>query len=242
MEKVDNSLMWVASDYTVRRLEGLTPVRVSTHAIEQWLRDVDMSKGRAWTYTMDGHIFYVLTFTHSASGIPRTDTKVYDATTGFWHERETYGRDYWTWGWPTVMSWGGMIVGSLIDNKLSYIDPGYYADNSVDQRMEWTYQPVLGIDGARAFHDRLEMFFDVGVGLTTGQGSDPKVLLDISNDGGRTWTALPPKSMGAIGEYKKRVHWDGLGSAYQRVYRATVSDPVKCTLSDTILTVRNGRV
>lgn len=241
VEKLDNSVIWVANDYTIRRLNGMTPDRISTHAIEQWLRDVDMDTGRAWSYTYDGHLFYVLTFTATASSIPRTNTKVYDATTGLWHERETYGSDYWEWGFPTVMSWGGMIVGNLTDNRLSYLDPSIYAEDGETQRMEWVYQPVYA-EGRRAFHDKLEMIFERGVGLTSGQGSDPEVMLDMSDDGGRTWLALPNQPMGQIGEYSQRCSWSALGSSDQRVYRAAVSDPVKVTLLDTQLQVRGGRI
>jgi hypothetical protein len=82
----------------------------------------------------------------------------------------------------------------------------------------------------------------VGVGLTTGQGSIPEVMLDYSDDGGQTWDSMPNRTLGPIGEYRQKVTWDRIGSAQQRVYRAAVSDPVRVNITDTILTVRGGRV
>ena len=74
-----------------------------------------------------------------------------------------------------------------------------------------------------------EVEMEKGVGLATGQGSDPQVMLDWSNDGGRTFVpAQKWRSMGKIGEYGGRsIRWDGLGSFYQRTMRLSISDPVK---------------
>jgi hypothetical protein len=83
--KQDNSVMWLANDYTVRRLDGTTPVRISTHAVEQSIVDATIDSGRAFAYSQDGHLFYVLTF-------PEV-TWVFDATTKEWHERQSYGED-----------------------------------------------------------------------------------------------------------------------------------------------------
>ncbi len=109
--------------------------------------------------------------------------------------------------------------------------------------MEWTYQPVTPEGRGRVFHDRLAIVCDVGVGLTSGQGSDPQIMLDYSDDGGITWLSLPNRSLGPIGQYGVQVHWDGLGSSLKpRVFRAAVSDPVKVMVRDTLWTGRGGTI
>lgn len=232
IEKADNSVLWVANDLTVRRLDGLTPIRVSTHSIEHWLTTVTLSAGRSWSYTQDGHIFYGLTFPEG--------TRVFDLTTGLWHSRETYGDTTWRWG-NVVRAFNKVLVGATNSNVVGELSPTTYDENGLTQVMEWTYQPVFA-EGARAFHDRLEMDFDSGVGLTTGQGSDPEVMLDISDDGGVTWRSLPNKKLGQLGEYRKRVTWHALGSSRERVYRGRVSDPVRVSLTNTMLEARGGRL
>src|SRR5262245_58526090 len=52
--KLDLSVFHVADDLTVRRLEGLTPTRVSTHGIEQWLRSVTLASLRGYGYQREG--------------------------------------------------------------------------------------------------------------------------------------------------------------------------------------------
>lgn len=80
-----------------------------------------------------------------------------------------------------------------------------------------------------------------GVGLTLGQGSDPEIMMDVSDDGGRTWQALPNKKIGRIGEHQQRIIWPQLGSSFDRVYRGAISDPVKATIIDTQLEARGAR-
>lgn len=231
MKKFDNSIAWVANDYTVRRLDGLTPVVISQDAVTQFLSTATLSQANAWSYSQDGHIFYVLT-------VPE-GTWTYDAATKEWHERSTYGFNYWTLG-THAQAFGKEWVGDSTNNGLGYLDPANYTYFAATHRMEWTYQTVYA-QGQRAFHDRLEVGIETGVGLATGQGSDPKIMLEGSDDGGISWYPFPNRSMGKLGETQTRVFWTNLGSAYQRTYRMAVSDPVRVTVTDTQLTVRGAR-
>lgn len=229
--KIDNSLYFVASDYTVRRLDGFTPVRASTHAVEQWLKTVTLASLRGYSYTFEGHLWYLLTAPEGAYQ--------FDVTTQLWSERLTYGAETWNWGNPVEFA-GKVLFGSTTSNVIAELSATDYTENTGILRSEWTYQPVY-FEGARVFHDKLELTLDVGVGLTSGQGSAPEVMLDISDDAGRTWTSMPNRSIGALGKYATKVTWHGLGSSYQRVYRFAVSDPVKMAVVDAVLTYRVGR-
>jgi len=230
--KSNQSVHWVADDYTVRRLEGATPVRVSTHAIEQALSETTIAAANAFSYAQDGHIFYCIVVPEGAF--------LFDSTTGEWHERQTYGESTWNIE-HHAQAFGLELAGDASSNKIGYFDPTAYTEFGGIQRMEWTYQPVYA-QGQRAFHDRLEIVVETGVGLTTGQGSDPQVMLDYSDDGGITWISMPNRSLGAIGQYLHRVIWHNLGSSRQRVYRASISDPVKAVITDTLLEVKGGRL
>jgi PKD repeat protein len=57
-------------------------------------------------------------------------------------------------------------------------------------------------------------------------GTDPRVMLRISNDAGRTWITEQWRSAGRVGEYDRRVRWNRLGSARRRVFEVSVTDPV----------------
>jgi hypothetical protein len=80
-------------------------------------------------------------------------------------------------------------------------------------------------------HDEVQLVFQQGVGLASGQGYDPKVMLQWSDDGGRTWSSERWRALGKMGEYRKRgPTWNALGSARDRCYRFAISDPVRRTL------------
>lgn len=233
--KADQSLFWVAEDFSVRRLDGVTPMRVSTHAVEQWLRTVDALSLRGYSYAQEGHVFYVLTSDIGAF--------FFDVTTQLWTERSSYGYEAWNWGWPTAYA-GNIVVGSTTSNVLATLDPEVYTELGSTLRGSWTYMPVLP-KGRRAFFDKLELGVEVGVGIATGQGADAYILLDQSDDGGQTWTALPNRSLGRIGNYRSRVQWNSLGSTDSpngRVFRMAVSDPVRVNVTETFLEGRGIRL
>ncbi len=228
----DNAPYWVADDFTVRRLEGITPRRVSSHAVEQFLSSATATSLEAFSYEQDGHFFYSLSAVEG--------TFVLDVITGEWAERETYLQGNWSMRHHAQFA-GLELVGDSTSNKIGSLDPETFTDFGATQRMEWTYQPVYA-EQRRAFHRRLEVVLETGVGATTGQGSDPKIMCQYSDDSGLTYKSLPDKSLGALGKRLTRVVWTGLGSARQRVYKMAVSDPIAITVTDTQLEVDGGRL
>lgn len=233
LSKLDNSVFWLASDLTVRRLDGITPIKISHAGIEQALTTATVSSGKAFSYSFEGHLYYVLQLPEG--------TFVYDATTKEWHERQTYGYSRWLAGCHAQFA-DKELVGDLTSGRIGYLSNTVYQDWDSIQRMEWTYQPVYA-DGNRAFHDKLEVICEIGVGLTSGQGSDPQMMMEVSDQGGieGTFEALPSKSMGRIGAAGTTVEWTQLGSSFNRVYRGAISDPVRGVIMDTQLTARGAR-
>lgn len=231
--KCDNSVFWLANDYTVRRLDGVTPVRISQHGIEQLIQNATISTANAFSYSQGGHLFYVLSFNEV--------TVVYDATTQKWHERQTYGFDNWNAG-THASAFGYELVGSTQTGAIGILSKGVYAEWGATQRMSWVYEAIDN-EGNRLIIDELEVGLKTGVGLTTGQGSDPQMMMDYSDDSGETWTSLPNKSMGAIGRYRDKVVWNRCGSTNSaRVFRGAVSDPVDVQITSTFARIRGASV
>lgn len=217
----DNSILWLGEDRIFYRADGYTPQRISQHGIEEALRKyVIVSDACAFIYTMGGHKFYVCTF-------PAEDaTWVYDITTGLWHERQSFGMGRWRVS-AYANVYGKHLVGDFEQGRIGELDLDTYQEYGVTMQGQAT-GPAVYADRKLIFHRRFELDIEAGVGLTSGQGSDPQVWLDWSDDGGRTWSARKPfRSMGKIGAYMQRLRWLSLGSARQRIYRITVSDPVK---------------
>ncbi len=85
-------------------------------------------------------------------------------------------------------------------------------------------------DGRWLFLRRLELVIQAGVGLTTGYGSDPQVMIQISADGGQTWGPERWVSAGKIGAYDTRALLLNCGRYRDGAIRVVVSDPVAWSL------------
>lgn len=225
--KVDNSVFWLGSDerggLTIWRAINYQPVRISTHAIEKKLEDSpDISVARAFSYREEGHSFYVVT-------IPGEFTLVYDAATGLWHERETFQTSGWI-AQNFASIFGKLLVGSSTDGKIFEMDLDTYTeDGGIIERL--AASPTLQSGNEYTRHDMVRIDFEAGVGLTTGQGSDPQAMLSWSDDGGKTFKGEHFRSMGKIGEFLHRTYWRRLGTARTRNYQVRVTDPVKSDIA-----------
>jgi hypothetical protein len=80
----------------------------------------------------------------------------------------------------------------------------------------------------RLSFSQLQIEFTPGVGLQTGQGTDPQCMLRWSDDGGFTWSTEQWTSIGKVGATKNRAIWYLLGSSEvrDRVWEASFTDPV----------------
>lgn len=231
--KLDETLFWLASDFTVRALRGTTPQRVSHFGIEEGILACTIEDAVAWGYSQGGHIFYVLWFPERCF--------VLDVTENEWHERESYGEDTYRFK-SACYAFGLTLVGDSMDpsGRIGVLDTAVYDELGEPLVMSWTHQPVYA-DAKRAFHDRLEVVHKSGVGLTSGQGSDPVIMMEVSDDGGQTFRFLPNRKLGKKGETRSRAVWHQLGSSSERVYRGSISDPVERVLYDAQLQAKGGR-
>lgn len=87
-------------------------------------------------------------------------------------------------------------------------------------------------------HFQLDL--ETGLGRTTGQGIDPQIMLQYSDDGGHTWSNELWVSAGVRGAYAWRAIWRRLGRSRDRVWRVTMSDPVPWRLLDAYVSVDKG--
>jgi hypothetical protein len=114
----------------------------------------------------------------------------------------------------------------------------YHVDERIIRRLRRA--PHLAQENVRLFYRRFELDLERGVGLATGQGSDPMVMVRLSRDGGHTWGEPMRMSAGRMGEYTTRVIARRLGQARDTVFEVTVSDPVAWSLVNAWLDLEAG--
>jgi hypothetical protein len=231
--RVGGSVAWVGNDErgrgTVWHAQGFQPVRISTHAVERALASyANLAQASAFAYQQGGHEFYQLSVPTSDSD--SGGTWVYDFSTGQWHERtylSTTGEEPHRACCGTV-AFGEVVVGDREDGRLYTYDLAYYTDDGQPIR-RMRQSPHVSQGEKRVRFNSFELQAEPGVGLTSGQGSAPVVLLSWSDDGGHTWSNEHEASMGAVGEYRTRIKWRRLGVARDRVFRVATSEPVPVT-------------
>ena len=231
--KMDNQIYWLGKDARgqgmVYRAAGYIGQRISTHAIEWQLQEyADLSDAVGYTYQQDGHSFYVLNFPSANT------TWVFDVATGAWHERASFANGQFNRhrGNCQMFFNGQNVVGDYQNGKIYAFDLTVYADDGQPQKWlrSWRALPTGANSLARTIQHAMQLDCETGVGINTGQGSDPQVMLRWSDDGGHTWSNEHWKSMGKIGRSGYRTIWRRLGATMKirdRVYEVSGTDPVR---------------
>jgi hypothetical protein len=229
--KMASTVFWVGKDKDgagmVVMAKGYQPQRISTHAVEAAILSYgDISDATAWTYQQDGHNFYLINFPNADS------TWCYDVSTGQWHERSFNNEGVQERHRAENHSYvnGTHVIGDYQTGKIYELSPDIYSDNGTAIKRV-RRAPHLSKSGVRLYYDMFQLDVEVGVGIDgSGQGTDPQVMMRYSNDGAKTWSNERWVSMGAIGKTLTRVRWPRCGSARDRVFEITISDPVKAVL------------
>jgi len=239
----EDSILWLSRDRRgegrVVRTNGYQPQIISTDELNYQIatyleNDGDISDAIAFTYQQRGHVFYVLTFPTASR------THVYDLTTGIWHERSSFvnGEDI-RWRANCHAYFNGVhLVGGYDDGIIYQLDPSTYTDaGGALRRIRQTQ--VSNQNQLKIFMNRLGIRFRAGVGLVSGQGSNPQVMLQWSDDG-NTWGNEVWRSIGAIGEYSWQTFWNRMGSFRNRWFRLMMTDPVPFDLVEAYADVDLG--
>jgi hypothetical protein len=77
-------------------------------------------------------------------------------------------------------------------------------------------------------------------GTNPSSAVNPRIVLEMSDDGGFTWSNPIYATVGRIGQYRVRARWQRLGSSRDRVFRVTITEPVKCQMLSAYLDVEVG--
>jgi hypothetical protein len=245
--KMDNQIYWLGRDDrghgVVFRAAGYMGQRISTHAIEWQLQEyADMSDAVGYTYQQDGHSFYVLNFPSANT------TWVYDVATGAWHERASFSNGEFNRhrGNAQMFYNNTNVVGDYQNGKIYKFDLEVYSDDGQPQKWlrSWRALPTGANNLTRTAQHAMQLDCETGVGINSGQGSNPQAMLRWSDDGGHTWSNEHWKSMGRIGRYGFRTIWRRLGMTLKirdRVYEVSGTDPVRIYIMGAELVISGTR-
>jgi len=239
----DNAIFFLGDDLIFYRFQTYLPVRISTHVEESvWASYGSYADAFAFVTIWQGHKFINLTFPSAPGDQPRT--WVFDIATSLWHVRDSVDQDNvsmarWR-GNAGIMYFGQTLIGDCVNGNVGVWDYDTFTEygNTIVGQVS---SPPIHKNRRRIFMRALEVYMESGTGLQEGEGSDPQIYLDYSDDGGKTWSARKlPQSFGPQGQYKKRCRWLRLGQARTRTLRLTITDPVRRNIIGAYLDVQAG--
>jgi hypothetical protein len=222
------------------------PVRVSTDAIDQEIQKFtpeEISESFSFTYSTDGFSF--VGFTFQSIVIP-SRTFVFNVTasqllkTFIWFEQQTGLSDN-AWRVSSVnYVYGKFMVSDITNSYIGYLDSNVYTEYLKVILREKVTGPISDIEGAIIVNE-IELTMNSGSGGISGQEQYPKVMLDYSDDGAKTWSSEFLMTIGSIGEYFIRVVRRRLGRIpVARHWRFRVTDPVKVAFLRLVMKLTGG--
>jgi hypothetical protein len=241
--RMGNSFAYVSKnnrgEAMIVRMNGYFPERISTHAVETTLVNQNVSDALAWTYQLEGHEVYVVTFPSiGENGL----TWAFDNTTGLWHKwlyRNNQNQFERHRGNCCAFFNQQVLVGDYENGKIYQVAREFYTDDGQPIR-RIRRAPHITSDLQRQYFHELQIQFQPGVGLSSGQGEDPQAMLRWSNDGGSTWSNEYWTSIGKQGKYQNRAIWRRLGWSRDKVFEVSISDPVKAVIISANLKAEAG--
>jgi len=238
--EIDNALIFVDHLGVVRRMRGdYNPVKISPVGLD--LAISGLSEGekqglKAHSYSVQGHEFYSL----SSS----TFTWEFDASTGQWHERESYQVKRWNIS-NSVFLGGKVIFGHYNIGRLYELDTDMGDEDGAHIIFD-VRSPIMHAFPYRTVIDRLSLDLVVGRGKTSTDTlkSDPKITLRYSDDGGHSWSVGRDKSIGKIGDFIQSVTFRSLGMTKRggRIWRITSASPVLRGINSADVIARRSRI
>jgi hypothetical protein len=169
-------------------------------------------------------------------------TWVYDVASGTWHERGAFNGSTFTTlpVYGHCFAWGMHLTQDATTGTVYRMSTGIYSDGGGRVLRRVRRAPHLFNENKRIAYDKFELHVEAGLGLTTGDGSNPQISLRWSDNGGQTWSNYQTRSLGALGAYSQRAIWRRLGTARDRVFEVSCSEPIPLRIIDAYLDIRPG--
>lgn len=199
-------------------LTGYSAVPVSNPEIDYIMSQyASVSNATGFAYMVSGHPFYQINFPSP------NESWVYDGLSKEWHKADSSGGRHRAEIQQNFLD--RSYVTDYENGKLYRFQDGVYTDDgqAIARELVTRHQST----GEYTFLHKLWIEMEAGVGLLTGQGSDPKLMMQYSKDGGHTWSNEVWVGFGKIGEYKYRALFLRLGRGRDWVFRFRITDPVK---------------
>lgn len=209
-----DTLFWFCNDDTIRRLDGLTPTKISDFAVGKEIKSwADKTATIASWHVWEEHLF--IQFWNPDGCV------VFDQATETWHKRRSYGSDTWQVS-RAIECYGLKLFMSATEGTIYRADAEAY-DEDGDILPFQVITPYAYAKGLELSIDDVEIIAQTGVGTLT---LDPQVMLERTHDG-EEWFGRQSRGLGKTGERQKRLTYGPQGSSRGAAFKVSITDPVK---------------
>lgn len=223
----DEFMYWLGDDRQVYIATGGSLDRVSNVAIAGAIESyavVSDAIGQAVTF--QGKNFYILKFpTEDKTWVMNEELRQ-----NGWFEISSGLNDGRWLGQSITRIFGKNLVSHESDGKIYELDLDTFTEGTetVQRRRVMTSIDgrALNAPGSRLQMSRFELIMEKGIGLLTGQGENPRIMIENSKDGGKSWSAGTWMKIGRLGETQIRAEWWSMMTFYDIIIRITITDPV----------------
>lgn len=223
--QTDKFMYFLGDDLNIYQMLGNQVENIASPGISKDINEMsDASDAIGFSFNLEGQDFYYITF---ATG---NKSYLYAEVTGIWstmtfgvngdrHLASSYAKVY------KKHLFVDRRNGRVLEWKLSLNED----NGEVIQRRRVLARidgEMLGAPGKRLLMSSIEFQMQKGMGLPSGQGSDPILMIEMSFDGGQSWDTIQNERTGEAGEFDGKVKEDNMHSFYEASARITQSDPV----------------
>lgn len=220
----NNTYCWIGAGKNegaqIQMLSGGQPQVISTPAIDtelQKFEDGELDQAISMVWQQNGQS--IIAFTIASDRI--TDrTFCFNSTSGEWFELKS-GTSAFR-GRSVVRIYNKLLVGDD-SSQVGYFDSSARTDYGNAIFREKASQPFLSQTAAEFRIGKIEAWFEAGTGSAS---VSPQLMMDFSDDLGKTWQTETWRGIGEQGQYGVRAKWRKQGLVTRnRVYRFKASDP-----------------
>lgn len=227
----DQYFYWLGDDNCIYRARSGSYERISTDAISNSLEDcTGKESAYAYTFTIQGQDFYCITFCQGELTLVLNESL---GKTG-WFQLSSGINDGRYQASSIMQCYDKYFAADESNGKIYTLDlDAYTNDGEILKRTRITKSingNLLGAKGRRVQMSCVEFIMETGTGLITGQGENPRIMIEPSYDGGKTWDSGTWARVGRLGENVLKVEYFNLKSFYDCMLRITVTDPVSVSI------------
>ena len=232
-----DSIFFLGTDKSVYRMQGFTSQHIDNPAIAQEIQKYStISDAKGIYILIDGQGWYILSFPTA------NRTWLFNESSGLWTSLSFGTADSQHLIHDYAYVYGRHLVSDRRNGNIYELDFDTFTDNGdVIQRQRVTQninsRMLGGEPGKMLYMNRLELEFETGVSEVT---SEATIIMQYSDDDGRSWSQERWATIGIQGDYTKRVQWFGFDRFYKRKFRFTMTDPVKWVFIRLIADVEVG--